>query len=172
MIVILMGVSGCGKTTVGKRLGTLLHWPFYDGDDFHPKANVEKMARGRALTDADRQPWLEALREKIDALIEREQHAVLTCSALKAAYREHLASGHTEVHFVYLHGTYDLIQERLQARQGHFMPADLLANQFDTLEAPEDALRVDISAPPKVLVQQIARGLGLRNGAPHPNESP
>jgi gluconokinase len=96
---------------------------------------------------------------------------VLTCSALKAAYCEHLASGHAEVHFVYLHGTYDLIQGRLQTRQGHFMLAALLANQFDTLEEPEDALRIDISAPPEVLVQQIARGLGLRNGAPQPNES-
>lgn len=161
MVIILMGVSGAGKTTVGKRLAATLHWPFYDADDFHPQANVEKMARGLPLTDADRQPWLDALRTQIDTLIDQGQQAVMTCSALKMSYRDHLTVGHAAVHFVYLHGTYDLILARLQARQEHFMPAELLASQFATLEEPQGVLRVDIAAPPEAIVQQIKRALGL-----------
>ena len=161
MVIILMGVSGSGKTTIGKLLATTLAWPFYDADDFHPQANIEKMARGLPLTDADRQPWLDALRTQIETLIHQGQSGVMTCSALKTSYRDHLASRHTAAHFVYLHGTYDLIQARLQARQDHFMPADLLASQFAALEEPQDVLRIDITATPEAIVQQIKRALGV-----------
>jgi gluconokinase len=164
MIIILMGVSGSGKTTLGKRLAADLNWPFYDGDDFHPQANVEKMARGEALTDDDRWPWLDALRQHIDALLAQGKQAILACSALKHSYRERLLAGHAEVRMVYLQGSYALIRHRLQERDHHFMPADLLMSQFETLEEPqasEEVLTVDIAQPLDVLSRDIQRALGL-----------
>ena len=155
MIIILMGVSGTGKTTIGKYLATELNGSFYDADDFHPPANIEKMSQGIALTDADRGPWLNVLRQHIDAWIQSGELAILACSALKHAYRRELASGHQAVYFVYLKGDFDLIQQRLASRSGHYMPADLLSSQFQTLEEPEDALTIDIAQDPATIVQCI-----------------
>jgi gluconokinase len=164
MVIILMGVSGSGKTTLGKRLAAELGWPFYEGDDFHPQANIEKMARGEALTDDDRWPWLDALRAQIQTLLAQGKPAVISCSALKRAYRARLMSTHPDVHVVYLRGTYALMQQRIAARHGHFMPAKLLMSQFETLEEPdtsENALLVDVAQPPAVLVSEIRRALAL-----------
>lgn len=163
MIVIVMGVTGSGKTTVGKRLAQTLGWPFYDADDFHPPANVDKMHRGIALTDADREPWLRALRECIDRTVEAGKDAVFGCSALKAAYRHVLADGRPEVRFVHLHGPEPLIAERLRHRVGHFMNPALLDSQFETLEWPEDAIDVEVALPLAAQVRAIRRGVGIEN---------
>jgi len=132
-----MGVSGSGKTTIGRLLAQDLGWPFYDGDDFHPQANIDKMRQGIPLTDDDRDAWLTALRQQIETFIDNRQSAVLACSALKQAYRERLRGDRPEVRFIYLKGDYALIRQRLQGRQGHFMKADLLSSQFATLEEPK-----------------------------------
>jgi gluconokinase len=158
MVVILMGVSGAGKSLIGERLATELDWPFYEGDDYHPQRNIEKMCRGTALTDADRAPWLDALHELISELLAQDESAILSCSALKRAYRDRLVGGHDGVRIVYLRGAYELIQQRLENRQGHYMKSDLLASQFEALEEPEaseDALTVDISQAPKTIVEVI-----------------
>jgi gluconokinase len=162
MVVILMGVSGAGKTFIGKRLAAELHWSFYEGDDYHPQSNVAKMSRGMALTDADRAPWIDALHELIVELRAQDEAAILTCSALKRAYRDRLVGGRNGVRIVYLRGSYELIQQRLKDRRGHFMKADLLASQFEVLEAPdasEDVLTVDISQKPKTIVETIKHEL-------------
>jgi gluconokinase len=161
MIIILMGVSGSGKTTIGSLLAQDLGWPFYDGDDFHPQANINKMRQGIPLTDEDRDSWLTALRHHIDTLLANRQSAVLACSALKQAYRDRLGGDRPAVRFIYLKGDYALIRQRLQKRQGHFMPADLLKSQFATLEVPEDVLAIDISRTPEVIVNSIKRALEL-----------
>ena len=137
MVIILMGVSGSGKTTIGQRLAQELGWPFYDGDQLHPQANIAKMRQGMPLTDEDRWPWLQALRAHIATCMQRGVSAVLACSALKQAYREYLIVDETEVKLVYLKGDYDLIHTRLAQRHGHFMPPELLASQFVALEEPE-----------------------------------
>jgi gluconokinase len=155
MIIITMGVSGSGKTTVGRLLADRLGWRFYDADDFHPHANVNKMSAGVALTDEDRQPWLAQLRVLIENLVSARNDAVLACSALKEAYRRELAQGMVEVHFVYLKGNFSRIAERLRERRGHFMPADLLAEQFVALDEPTDALVIDIEEPVDTIVRQI-----------------
>jgi gluconokinase len=160
MVIILMGVSGAGKTRIGKCLAAELEWSFYEGDDYHSPSNVEKMSQGIALTDADRAPWLDALHELIGELLAQDESAVLTCSALKRAYRERLGQGHDGVHIVYLHGSYELIRQRLKERRGHFMRADLLASQFEALEAPEASegvLTVDVSQRPQQIVEAIKR---------------
>jgi gluconokinase len=162
MIVVLMGVSGSGKTTVGQALARELGWTFIDADDYHPAANVEKMHRGIPLTDDDRRPWLAALRRRLDAVCAAGGNAVLACSALKHAYQEYL--GHHApgcVRYVYLCGSEELIRRRLAARTGHFMNPSLLHSQFETLEPPEDALTVDVTPPPDALVDQIRRELHL-----------
>lgn len=162
MVVILMGVSGSGKSFIGKRLAAELNWSFYEGDDYHSQHNIEKMSQGIALTDADRAPWLEALHELIGELLRQGEAAVLSCSALKRAYREQLVSGHDDVRIVYLRGSYALIRKRLEARQGHYMKADLLASQFSALEEPkpsEDVLAVDVSQTPQTIVETIKREL-------------
>jgi len=159
MIIILMGVSGSGKTTIGARLAQALGCPFYDADQFHPPANVAKMQQGLPLTDEDRWPWLQALRVHIETCIHQGVSAVLACSALKQTYREHLVIDEAEVKLVYLKGDYDLIQERLAQRRGHFMPPGLLASQFATLEEPKQGIVVDIVHPPETIVALIREQL-------------
>lgn len=161
VIVALMGVAGVGKTTVGKRLAQAIGWQFYDGDDFHPPANVDKMAQGIPLTDADRIAWLDALQKLINGQIRQGQPAVIACSALKRSYRRRLLHDNEGVRFVHLQGSYDLIQSRLRARRGHFFRADLLAGQFDALEAPADVLVVDVSDTPAGIVRTIRNASGL-----------
>jgi gluconokinase len=159
MIVILMGVSGCGKTAVGRLLAERLGWRFFDADEYHPSANVEKMRSGTPLTDADRWPWLERLNELLRAREAEGESAVLGCSALRQVYRDRLARGCSNVLWVHLKGSFELIQARLQARLGHYMPASLLKSQFDALEEPRDALVIDITDPPEVLAARIAAAL-------------
>lgn len=156
-----MGVSGSGKTTIGQLLAQDLGWPFSDGDDFHPQANIDKMRQGLPLTDEDRDSWLTTLRHHIDTLLDNRQSAVLACSALKQAYRDRLGGDRPAVRFIYLKGDYALIRQRLQKRQGHFMPADLLKSQFATLEVPEDVPTIDISQTPEIIVNSIKCALAL-----------
>jgi gluconokinase len=155
MIVIVMGVSGCGKSTVGPLLAARLGCPFLDADEFHPPANVAKMAAGTPLCDADRQPWLELLNGKLRA----QENAVLACSALKASYRKILSQGLTDCRFVHLRGSIELIRARLAARRHRYMPASLLESQFATLEPPEDAIEVDVSNSASQCVEAIAARL-------------
>lgn len=162
MIVVLMGVSGSGKTTVGKLLGQELGWKFVDGDDFHPAENIEKMRSGQPLTDEDRAPWLRALRDYIDAAADQGENLVVACSALSHDYRQYLTSDNTdEVRFVFLHGSEELIAERLAKRRNHFMPPALLRSQFEALEPPRHAVRVDITPAPEVIVENIRRELRI-----------
>lgn len=161
MVVILMGVSGVGKTTVGTRLAEAFDWEFADADEFHPDANIEKMSRGEALTDADRWPWLRAIRDFVRERLANDESAVVTCSALKGAYRDVLLDGNEEAKLVYLRGSYDLIQRRLESREGHFFDADLLDSQFEALEEPtsDEALIVDVDGSPDAVVHTIANNL-------------
>ena len=159
MVVILMGVSGSGKTTVGRKLADELGWSFHDGDDFHSAAGIEKMSRGIPLTDEDRGPWLAALRAVVESAIEKGEDAVLACSALKASYRETLRGGHAEVVFVYLKADPQVIAERLEHRSGHYAKRDLLPSQVATLEEPADAVTVDASRTPAEIVAEIRRKL-------------
>ena len=162
MILVLMGVSGSGKTTVGKILAEDLGWTFIEADDFHPPSNVAKMHAGTPLTDADRRPWLDALRERIDLACTSGENVVLACSALKHAYQDYLERNEPAcVHYVYLHGSEDLIRQRIAARKGHFMNPQLLHSQFDILEPPANALRVDVAPPPREIAAEIRRKLGL-----------
>jgi gluconokinase len=164
MVILLMGVSGSGKTTVGQLLASQLRWEFADGDDYHPAANIEKMRNGIPLTDADRAPWLEAVRALIAGWIAARENAVLACSALKRTYRESLRIA-PEVRIVYLKGTPQMLQQRLHARVGHFMTERMLQSQLATLEEPEngeDAVVVDIARSPTEIVAEIRIRLGLR----------
>jgi gluconokinase len=162
MIILLMGVAGSGKTTLGRLLAADLGWPFYDADDFHPPANVAKMAAGTPLTDEDRAPWLHALRTRIETSLAANENAILGCSALKAAYRRILQPVPTEpIRFVYLRGTPELLAQRLADRPGHFMKPGMLASQLSTLEEPADALIADISLPPEKLVAHIRQHLAI-----------
>jgi len=155
-----MGVTGSGKSTVGKLLAQQLGWKFFDGDDFHSPANIEKMRRGMPLNDDDRRPWLEAIRESIRQMVERSENAVIACSALKHSYRQMLRiTG--EVVFVYLKANIDIVRERLKNRTGHFMNPNLIQSQFDTLEESEQALRVDASLPPGEIVRRIRTQLRI-----------
>jgi gluconokinase len=160
MVIVLMGVAGSGKTTVGTLLARELGWRFYDADDFHPRANVEKMARGVPLDDADRLPWLEVLRGLIGGCLERGEGAVLACSALKESYREHLLVD-DRVKLVYLKGDFALIQERLEGRRGHYMKPGMLGSQFAALEEPGQALQVDVASPPEEIVKTIRSRFGV-----------
>ncbi|MCB9419963.1 MAG: gluconokinase [Ardenticatenaceae bacterium] len=138
-VYVIMGVSGSGKTTVGRALAERLGVPFYDGDDFHPPENVAKMANGIPLNDTDRHPWLARLHDLIAEHEARGETAVLACSALKKKYRDQLREGNDNISIVYLEGSYDLIWERMAVRQAHYMKADMLQSQFDTLEPPSSA---------------------------------
>ena len=168
-IVVVMGVSGCGKSTVAERLATRLGWQFAEADSFHPTANVAKMRSGTPLTDEDRGPWLEAIASWIGAIRSREQRAVVTCSALKRAYRQRLAGGHPDVRFVYLQGSYELIASRLAMRRHDYMPPTLLRSQFDALEEPgadEEPVVVSIEPPADAIVAEIVARLGLVPATP------
>ena len=156
-----MGVVGAGKTTVGKLLAEQLGWEFVDADSFHSAGNVEKIRLGIPLDDADRSPWLRAIRAAIQRWIAKKQNVVLACSALKRSYREELDAG-AEVKLVYLKGTYEIIYQRLGLRQGHFASEKLLASQFAILEEPEDGVVVDVEQSPEVLVEEIRGRLGLK----------
>jgi len=160
MVVILMGVTGSGKTTVGKLLSKDLGWRYFDADDFHPPANVEKMRSGVPLDDADRAPWLESLRKLIRNCLNQSENAVLACSALKESYRGFLLIDEN-VRLIYLKGDYALIQERLSKRSGHYMDPKLLDSQFDTLEEPEGDVEIDVSLSPDEIVKIIRSHLGL-----------
>jgi gluconokinase len=160
MIVIVMGVVGSGKTTVGRLLAEQLNWEFADADDFHPPSNVEKIRHGKALTDEDRAPWLESLRAAIEQWIATKRNVVLACSALKRSYRQELEAG-PEVRFVFLKGSEELIAERLRLRHGHFANDQILASQFADLEEPTDAVTVSISPEPLKIVAEIRNRLGL-----------
>jgi gluconokinase len=162
MIAIVMGVTGSGKTSVGRLLAQQLGWEFADADDFHPSANVEKISHGIPLTDEDRAPWLERLRIQIANWIVNGQNAVLACSALKRTYRQELSVG-PEVRFVYLKGSPELIAQRLRLRRGHFADEKILASQFADLEEPEAVVTVDISQTPEMIVAQIRERLGLES---------
>jgi gluconokinase len=160
MILIVMGVTGAGKTTVGRMLASELKWEFADADDFHPAGSVEKMRRGIALSDEDRRPWLDRLREAITRWVGGGKNVVLACSALKRSYRQQLVVG-PEVRFVYLKGSSGLIAGRLRARAGHFAGEAILAGQFADLEEPQDAVSVEIGPAPEQIVSEIRQRLGL-----------
>ena len=161
MVLILMGPMGCGKTTIGKMLAEKLGWPFYDGDDFHPKENVEKMRAGIALTDEDRKLWLKKLHTNIQRWLREKQNSILACSALKQAYRDMLGVDQNTVRTVYLKGSYELLRKRIEERQHPYMDKNLLRSQLDTLEEPKDGLTVDISATPETIVRIIMSRLHL-----------
>jgi gluconokinase len=157
--VIVMGVAGCGKTTIGQALAQRLGWDFYDADDFHPPENIDKMANGIALDDSDRAPWLARLHDLISSSLMGDRPGVLACSALKEPYRLQLLAGNEDVQVIYLKGTYDLVWSRLSARKDHYMKPHMLQSQFETLEEPTNALVVDISLPANDIVQEILKQL-------------
>ena len=160
--LIVMGVSGSGKSTIGEALAQRLGWRYEDGDSFHPPANVAKMSAGHPLTDEDRWPWLKAIAAEIDRCRQAGEHVIIACSALKHVYRDLLVQGHDDIRMVYLKGTEHLIADRLGHRKGHFMPPGLLESQFATLEPPSPAERpitVSIEAPVEVIVDHILQQL-------------
>ena len=162
--LVVMGVSGSGKSTIADRLAERLDWTFEDGDRFHPASNVAKMSAGQPLTDEDRWPWLRAIAVEIDRVCEAGEQAVIACSALKRAYRDILVHERNDVRIVYLDGTQQLIAERLAKRKGHFMPPDLLPSQFRTLEPPgndENPVTVSIDASVEAIVDDIVHQLGI-----------
>ena len=163
MIIGVMGVSGSGKTTIGRKLAEVLRCPFYDADDFHPSANKEKMARGEALTDQDREPWLLKLSEEMEKWDRQGPYAVLACSALKQKYRDLLA-GKVPVRWVYLKGDRTLIQKRLEARKGHFFNPALLDSQLSDLEEPLEAIVVNIGQNVDEIVRNVFKELPLSSG--------
>jgi gluconokinase len=162
MVIIVMGVAGAGKTTVGRALAADLDWTFYDADDFHSASNVAKMRAGTPLSDEDRRPWLDALRALIDTTSARGEDVVLACSALKHAYRDDLTRGVPEVQIVFLKGDPELMRARLARRKDHYMPTGLLESQFNDLEEPTDALVIDAAAPPERAVAMIRQAIELR----------
>jgi gluconokinase len=155
MIVMVMGVSGSGKTTVGKLLAQSLNWEFSDADDFHPPRNIEKMSRGIPLEDADRLPWLLHLQGTIDRWLLENKNVVLACSALKASYRAMLFRDKQRMKIVYLKGDFELFAARLKTRENHYMKVDLLSSQFATLEEPENAIIIDASQQLELILRQI-----------------
>jgi gluconokinase len=160
MVIVVMGVTGAGKTTIGSLFAKQMGWEFADADSFHSAANKAKMHQGIALTDADRTPWLQAMHDAIVQWIAQNKNVVLACSALKHTYRDELRAG-PEVKFVYLRGAQELISERLEHRHGHFAGESILANQFAVLEEPNDAIAVDINATPEEIVGEIRKRLDV-----------
>ena len=168
LVIVLMGVSGCGKSTMGAALSQALDWPFRDADSFHPPANIAKMSQGLPLDDDDRAPWLQAIAQWIDARCEQGEPGIVSCSALKRAYRQRIVGARDRVRLVYLRGDMALIGRRLQARRGHFMPATLLESQFATLEEPqadEWPLVVSVAMSPPRVMRTILERLGLEPAA-------
>lgn len=169
MIILLMGVSGSGKTTLGLLLADSLNWEFRDADAFHSPENIEKMRHGIPMNDLDRMPWLLALQTAIAQWLQEDKNVVLACSALRDSYRQFLvldsdrsANAKAErIKLVYLKGSFEIIQKRLQERHNHFMSEKLLKSQFDALEEPINAISVDVSEPPQVIVQNIRTVLGI-----------
>lgn len=159
MIILLMGVAGSGKTTIGRKLAEQLGWSFHDADEFHPRSNIAKMSAGIPLDDVDRAPWLAAIREHIDQCAARGVSAVVTCSALKEKYRALLLRGAADVRLVHLVGSFTLINERMRTRKGHFMKPEMLRSQFDALETPADAVTVDVAPPPEAVAAEIRERL-------------
>ncbi len=160
--IIIMGVSGCGKTTVGEALAARLGYAFYDGDDFHPPQNVTKMANGIPLDDTDRAPWLARLHDLLQEHIARGEGVVLACSALKRRYREQLRAGNEGVRFVYLRGEFEVIWARMRSRPQHYMKASMLQSQFDALEppTPDEAIPIPITATPEIILATLLAALG------------
>jgi gluconokinase len=164
LVIVLMGVAGCGKSTTGESLSRALGWPFRDADSFHPAANIEKMSRGLPLDDGDRAPWLAAIADWIDERRARQEPGIVSCSALKRAYRQRIIGARDDVRLVYLKGDRELIGRRLKARKHHFMPATLLASQLAVLEEPradERAVIVDVAMARRRVVAAIIARLGL-----------
>ncbi|HKW64506.1 MAG TPA: gluconokinase [Candidatus Acidoferrum sp.] len=163
MIVLIMGPAGSGKTTIGELLAKQLSWEFADGDDFHSAANKEKMSNGIPLTDEDRLPWLQSIRDAMKKWQAQGQSAVVACSALKRSYRNLLGVGPNanDVKLVYLKGNYDLLLERLHSRKGHYMKEQMLSSQLADLEEPTASITIDISNPPRQIVCEIRAQLGL-----------
>jgi len=162
-VIVVMGVSGSGKSTIAADLARALGWAFQEGDDLHPAANVEKMRGGTPLTDADRRPWLARVAEVIDGWRKAGTHGVIACSALKRAYRDLIIGDRPDVRLVYLQGATPVIAARLRGRRGHYMPPALLASQFEALEPPgpeERPITVSIDQPPAEIVATILRALG------------
>jgi len=159
-VIIIIGVSGSGKTTIGRLLSGELGWQYYEGDNFHPPANIEKLKNGVPLDDADRKPWLESLRDLIRNCLEQGDSAVVACSALKQRYRDFLLVDERVI-LIYLKGDYELIRERLSKRRGHFLNPNLLDSQFAALEEPKTAMQVDVSVSPAEIVKSIRSALRL-----------
>lgn len=161
-VLVVMGVSGCGKSTIGTQIAIQLHWEFEDGDWFHPASNIEKMHSGHPLTDDDRWPWLNAIADFVDATRRAGNHAVIACSALKRSYRAVIVGNRPDVRLVYLKGDIDLIARRVAARHEHFMPLELLQSQFAALEEPgpdENPIVVSVEPPPRAIVAQVLAAL-------------
>mgnify|MGYP001791843551 FL=1 len=159
MIILVMGVSGSGKTTIGEKLAESLGYKFADADDFHPQENIDKMRNGIALSDKDRLPWLQKMQDVIKQHLLENTNIVITCSALKASYRQMLLINQESVKLVYLKGSFELIHKRLKERLNHFMSEKLLKSQFEILEEPLEAIKVDISRPLEDIVQEILEKL-------------
>ena len=158
MIIQIIGVSGCGKSTIARNLSESLGIPYYDADDFHPKANIDKMSAGQPLNDADRAPWLTILSNNLQQW-EKEGGAILACSALKERYRKVLSQGLDNCNWIFLEGSYDLILERMQKRKGHYMSGEMLRSQFEALEVPSYGIHIDIQKSPEEIIAKIKSSL-------------
>jgi gluconokinase len=159
-MVLITGVAGSGKTTIGSRLAQRLGWPYVEGDDFHPADNRQRMARGLPLEESHRSPWLAALRARMDEVRATGGNAVISCSALREAHREQLAGGHDDLLLVHLAGDYETIHDRVVRRQGHWFDPALVSSQFEALELPRDALTIDVREAPDAIVERIVQALG------------
>jgi gluconokinase len=160
MIIVFMGVSGSGKSTMGMLLAERLGWTFYEGDDFHPAGNIEKMSSGIALSDGDRMPWLTRIKDELDACSGNGSSAVLACSALRRQYRAILSAGMSDIRFVYLKGELEVIRDRMSARRDHYMKSHMLESQLASLEEPDTAIVADIRDTPEDIVSHVIRELG------------
>jgi gluconokinase len=167
MIIVVMGVSGSGKTTIGTMLAHAIQCPFLEGDSLHSRENIEKMSHGIPLTDSDRAPWLAAIRDRILKFSKRGENLVVGCSALKQEYREFIARD-IPITWVYLKGSAELIRSRLKHRSSHFMKVSMLASQFEVLEEPSEAIVIDVSPPPRAIVEEILARLRKVGPIPEP----